>query len=94
MPHTFVYQAQSPPTAYPYFLDYVEKYLKGKYGTKKVDTGGLRIQTIHAFAQGLLAAFPAEAGLVPQEFFAATFQEYVVPLVSDETGSDVPVTVW
>src|ERR1044071_6692495 len=25
--------------------------------------GGLRIQTIHAFAQGLLAAFPAEAGL-------------------------------
>jgi penicillin-binding protein 1A len=45
VPHTFVYQAQSPPTAYPYFLDYVEKYLKGKYGTKKVDTGGLRIQT-------------------------------------------------
>lgn len=27
--------------------------------------GGLRVQTIHAFAQGLLAAFPAEAGLVP-----------------------------
>jgi ATP-dependent helicase/nuclease subunit A len=27
--------------------------------------GGLRIMTIHAFAQGLLAAFPAEAGLVP-----------------------------
>ena len=27
--------------------------------------GGLRIQTIHAFAQSLLAAFPAEAGLVP-----------------------------
>ncbi len=27
--------------------------------------GGLRIQTIHAFAQGLLAAFPAEAGLSP-----------------------------
>ena len=27
--------------------------------------GGLRIQTIHAFAQALLAAFPAEAGLVP-----------------------------
>lgn len=44
-PHTAVYQAQSPPTAYPYFMDYVEKYLKGKYGEKKVDTGGLRIQT-------------------------------------------------
>ncbi|HMJ92543.1 MAG TPA: double-strand break repair helicase AddA, partial [Allosphingosinicella sp.] len=27
--------------------------------------GGLRIMTIHAFAQSLLAAFPAEAGLVP-----------------------------
>ena len=27
--------------------------------------GGLRIQTIHAFAQSLLAAFPAEAGVVP-----------------------------
>src|SRR5688572_14949383 len=25
--------------------------------------GGLRVQTIHAFAQSLLAAFPAEAGL-------------------------------
>ena len=27
--------------------------------------GGLRIQTIHSFAQTLLAAFPAEAGIVP-----------------------------
>jgi ATP-dependent helicase/nuclease subunit A len=27
--------------------------------------GGLRIQTIHAFAQTLLAAFPAEAGIAP-----------------------------
>ena len=27
--------------------------------------GGLRIQTIHAFAQSLLAAFPSEAGLAP-----------------------------
>ncbi|WBH16614.1 double-strand break repair helicase AddA [Sphingomonas radiodurans] len=27
--------------------------------------GGLRIQTIHGFCQGLLAAFPAEANLVP-----------------------------
>jgi ATP-dependent helicase/nuclease subunit A len=27
--------------------------------------GGLRIQTIHAFSQSLLAAFPAEAGLAP-----------------------------
>jgi ATP-dependent helicase/nuclease subunit A len=27
--------------------------------------GGLRIQTIHSFCQTLLAAFPAEAGLIP-----------------------------
>ena len=27
--------------------------------------GGLKIQTIHAFAQSLLASFPAEAGIVP-----------------------------
>ena len=27
--------------------------------------GGLKIQTIHAFAQGLLASFPAEAGITP-----------------------------
>ena len=27
--------------------------------------GGLRIQTIHSFAQSLLAAFPAEAGITP-----------------------------
>jgi ATP-dependent helicase/nuclease subunit A len=27
--------------------------------------GGLKIQTIHSFAQSLLAAFPAEAGVVP-----------------------------
>jgi ATP-dependent helicase/nuclease subunit A len=27
--------------------------------------GGLKVQTIHAFAQGLLAAFPVEAGLPP-----------------------------
>ena len=27
--------------------------------------GGLKIQTIHSFAQGLLSAFPAEAGIVP-----------------------------
>src|SRR3546814_7116931 len=27
--------------------------------------GGIRIQTIHGFAQSLLSAFPIEAGLVP-----------------------------
>ncbi len=28
--------------------------------------GGLRIQTIHGFCQGLLAAFPVEAGRAPR----------------------------
>ncbi len=28
--------------------------------------GGLKIQTIHSFAQGLLATFPAEAGIAPR----------------------------
>jgi penicillin-binding protein 1A len=44
--HTIVYpRAQTQFNQYPYFMDYVEKYLKGKYGAKKVDSGGLRIQT-------------------------------------------------
>jgi len=34
-------------------------------GVLEATGGGLRIQTIHAFAQSLLAAFPSEAGLVP-----------------------------
>ncbi|MGQ0659930.1 double-strand break repair helicase AddA [Sphingosinicella sp.] len=50
--------------------------------------GGLRIQTIHAFAQGLLGAFPAEAGLTPgfqplegraeQQLVRATLAEMLV----------------
>ncbi len=43
--HTVIYPARSPPSRYPYFLDYVRKYLNARYGAKKVDTGGLRIQT-------------------------------------------------
>jgi penicillin-binding protein 1A len=44
-PHTMVYAARSSTTNYPYFMDYVQKYLNAKYGAKRVDTGGLRIQT-------------------------------------------------
>ena len=33
--------------------------------------GGLRIQTIHSFAQTLLASFPAEAGIAPEELAQA-----------------------
>ncbi len=60
--------------------------------------GGLRIQTIHAFAQSLLAAFPAEAGLVPgfrplegreeQQLARATLADV---LVRAEAGGDLPL---
>jgi len=60
--------------------------------------GGLRVQTIHAFAQGLLAAFPAEAGLVPgfrplegreeQLLARATLADL---LVRAESGGDLPL---
>jgi ATP-dependent helicase/nuclease subunit A len=58
--------------------------------------GGLRIQTIHAFAQGLLAAFPTEAGLTPgfrpldgreeQALARQTLAEMLVR--AEETGSE------
>ena len=57
--------------------------------------GGLKIQTIHAFAQSLLAAFPAEAGIVPgfQPIEGRAEQELVrrtlADLLSDaEAGGD------
>jgi ATP-dependent helicase/nuclease subunit A len=60
--------------------------------------GGLRIQTIHAFAQGLLAAFPAEAGLVPgfkplegREEKILARQTLSGLLVEAERGGDLPL---
>jgi ATP-dependent helicase/nuclease subunit A len=57
--------------------------------------GGLRIQTIHAFAQSLLAAFPAEAGLTPgfrplegREEQLLARQALAEMLVRAEEGSD------
>ncbi len=60
--------------------------------------GGLRIQTIHAFCQTLLAGFPAEAGLIPgfrplegreeARLARATLAEL---LVAAETGGDRPL---
>lgn len=60
--------------------------------------GGLRIQTIHAFAQSLLAAFPAEAGLIPgfrplegreeQLLARSTLADL---LVRAEAGGDLPL---
>ena len=60
--------------------------------------GGLRIQTIHAFAQSLLAAFPAEAGLVPgfrplegREEQLLARQTLAELLVRAEAGGDLPL---
>jgi ATP-dependent helicase/nuclease subunit A len=60
--------------------------------------GGLRIQTIHAFAQSLLGAFPAEAGLVPgfrplegREEQILARQALADLLVRAESGGDLPL---
>jgi ATP-dependent helicase/nuclease subunit A len=60
--------------------------------------GGLRIQTIHAFCQTLLAAFPAEAGLVPgfrpleeREEQALAYAALSTMLVEAEAGGDMPL---
>jgi ATP-dependent helicase/nuclease subunit A len=60
--------------------------------------GGLRIQTIHAFAQSLLAAFPAEADLVPgfrplegREEQLLARQTLADMLVRAESGGDLPL---
>ena len=45
-PHTAVYPRPAVQfERYHYFLDYVRKYLEGKYGEDKVFQGGLRVQT-------------------------------------------------
>ena len=58
--------------------------------------GGLRIQTIHAFAQTLLAGFPAEAGLSPgfrplegREQAALARRTLADLLITAETGGDL-----
>ena len=44
-PVTLVYSPLQQATQFPYFVDYVERYLKARYGPDKVDRGGLQIQT-------------------------------------------------
>lgn len=53
---------------FPYFMDYVRKYLEARYGEDKVYTGGLRVQTtldpaVQAAAEA--AAAKARAGVAP-----------------------------
>jgi len=44
-PATLIYPPEQQQTQYPYFIDYVSKYLIAKYGHDRVYRGGLRIQT-------------------------------------------------
>jgi ATP-dependent helicase/nuclease subunit A len=60
--------------------------------------GGLRIQTIHAFCQTLLAGFPSEAGLIPgfrpleeREEQALAHATLAQVLVDAERGGDLPL---
>jgi len=60
--------------------------------------GGLRIQTIHAFCQTLLAGFPSEAGLIPgfrpleeREEQALAHATLAQLLVEAERGGDLPL---
>ncbi|WP_454882805.1 double-strand break repair helicase AddA [Sphingomonas oryzagri] len=60
--------------------------------------GGLRIQTIHAFCQTLLAGFPSEAGLIPgfrpleeREEQALGHATLAQMLVEAERGGDLPL---
>ncbi|MDQ1374313.1 MAG: penicillin-binding protein [Actinomycetota bacterium] len=44
-PVTLVYPPLQQQTQFPYFVDYVKRYLYARYGPDKVDRGGLQIQT-------------------------------------------------
>ena len=54
---TLVYPPERVETTYPYFVDYVRRYLVARYGEDKVYRGGLRVETtIDARLQGLAEA--------------------------------------
>lgn len=44
-PVTMVYNEQKPQAQFPYFVDYVKRYLTAKFGDQMVYQGGLRVQT-------------------------------------------------
>jgi penicillin-binding protein 1A len=76
-PATLVYKPVTQRTAYPYWLDYVQRYLEPKLG-ERLFTGGLRIQTtldpaLQAAAEKAVSdslsgtAYPLEMSLVTLE---------------------------
>ena len=44
-PVTLVFGRKRVESKYPYFVDYVRRYLEARYGVEKVRTGGLQVQT-------------------------------------------------
>src|SRR5947209_3008051 len=77
-PVTAIYPPEHQQTQFPYFVDYVSKYLVAKYGHDKVYRGGLRIQTsldpnLQTLAEGAVAGAlkgtkpPREMSLVSVE---------------------------
>ncbi|HVM07812.1 MAG TPA: transglycosylase domain-containing protein [Acidimicrobiales bacterium] len=74
VPHTAVYpRPDAQYDRFPYFMDYVRKYLEARYGEDKVFEGGLRVQTtldpkVQEAAEA--AAAKARAGVRPARFQA------------------------
>ncbi|MEJ5256540.1 MAG: transglycosylase domain-containing protein [Acidimicrobiales bacterium] len=78
-PVTLVFpQTDTGATAYPYFVDYVRRYLEERYGDERVFKGGLRIETtidprLQALAEKAVAdalagtSYPREMSLVSVE---------------------------
>jgi penicillin-binding protein 1A len=77
-PVTAIYPPERQQTQFPYFVDYVSKYLVARYGHDKVYRGGLRIQTsldpnLQTLAEGAVAGAlkgtksPREMSLVSVE---------------------------
>ena len=44
-PVTKIYERETVQTQFPYFVDYVRRYLEARYGIDKVRSGGLQVQT-------------------------------------------------
>lgn len=77
-PVTTVYNERRSETQFPYFVDYVRRYLVAKYGDDRVFTGGLRVQTT------LSPALQAEAEKTVDEALRGTSAPLEMALVAVE----------
>ncbi len=78
---TVVYPASEDKNRYPYFVDYVKKYLIGRYGADTVFQGGLQVQTT------LDPAMQAKADQAVAATLKGTAADLDMSLVSVEPGS-------